>query len=90
MIVQALLSVVLLMLNLLMIPFGLITFPSNVLSVMSSAVGYIAVGFRIVATYTHFSFLLDLFAIALSVGAFFRLYHLVMWILRKIPFLGIS
>lgn len=90
MIIELLLNAILLLISAACIPLTLISFPSSVLSVIATAMTYITGGFRIVAFYTHFVYLLDLFAICISFDVLLRAYKVIMWILRKIPFLNIS
>lgn len=65
-------------------------FPDGFLDIMASAQGYLITGIRVLGTYVDLSYLLILFAAFLSIYVFYDLYLLVMWILRKIPLLGIK
>lgn len=89
MIVEALLNLVALLIGALLTPLRLASLPDRVLTVVQAGLGYVFNGFAIVAAYTHFDFLLALFAICVAVDAIMLTYKGIMWILRKIPFLSI-
>lgn len=89
MIVEGLLNLVSLFIGVLLTPIRLAALPDRVLTVIQAGLGYIFNGFAIVAGYTHFDFLLALFAICVAVDALMLTYKGIMWILRKIPFLSI-
>ena len=90
MIVRALLNIVYGLLSLLMLPISFIEFPESVTSVIADIIVYVGDGFRILMYYTHFWYLLDLAAIVVGVDAFILGYKVVMFILKKIPFLNLS
>lgn len=89
MIVHALLNIVLGFFSVLLLPLSFFEFPESVLEVIEGCIVYIGDGFRILAFYTHFFYLLDLLAIVLAVEALIKSYHFIMFILKKIPFLNI-
>lgn len=90
MIIEAILSVVYNVFSLLTAPINIPSLPDGVASVMSSFLEWIQVGLQIVATYTHESYLLTLFGLVVAVDVGVALYRFVMWVLKKIPMLGIS
>lgn len=64
--------------------------PVEISGYMDTALGYIGTGVQILATFTHLQYLLVLFGIILAVDVGIGIYHFVMWILKKIPMLGVS
>lgn len=64
--------------------------PDGVMGYIDTAFDYMATGAGILANYTPLGYLLTLFGVLLAVDVAIVLYHLVMWILRKIPMAGIS
>ena len=58
--------------------------------VVGDVITLIVSGCRILAAYTDFSYLLILLGLVLIINAFHTGYKVVLWILRKIPFLNIS
>lgn len=64
--------------------------PDAISGYMDTALGYIGSGVQILATFTHLQYLLVLFGIILAVDVGIGIYHFVMWILKKIPMLGVS
>lgn len=51
---------------------------------------YFAIGAKIVAAYTPYEYLLILFGVVMAVDVGVMIYHLVMWILQKIPFASVQ
>ena len=90
MIIEALLNVIAGFLAVLLYPLQLAQLPDNIADIMVTLLGYLADGVAIVAAYTHFTFLVVLFEIVIAIDILYTLYIIVMWILRKIPFLGVS
>lgn len=64
--------------------------PSDIDTTINSALGYIQGGFDYLRFFTHWNFLMILLGISLVVGTVFKSTGLLMWILKKIPFLGIE
>lgn len=83
--------------NLLLNVFSLLTsaisipkMPEEVSTYLADFLEYIEVGIQIVAAYTHIEYLLVLFGIIIAIDVGLAVYHFVMWVLKKIPMLGIS
>lgn len=76
--------------RLLLIPAEVIVFPAALTSIFSYVILILANGVGIVACYTHFQYIASLLGFVISVDALMTLYRLVMWILKKIPFLNIK
>lgn len=64
--------------------------PASVDDMLWEVWDYLYSGAVILMNYTHWDYLRILFGIVLAIEAAFTIYKLVMWILRKIPMLGIS
>lgn len=90
MIVSALLSLVIWFLSLLFAPLTLLAFPQSVASVFMDGLGLILQGLRVLGAYTHLSYLLILFGVVAAFDAAVWLYKIIIWVLRKIPFLNIK
>ena len=59
----------------------------KVLDIVFQCMSY---GMSILANYTHLGYLLVLFGLIVSVDVALLVYKIVMWVLRKIPVLGIE
>ena len=64
--------------------------PPEVMQVASQVTQYLVMGLKFIANYTHLDYLLVLFGIVAAVDAGLLVYKFVMWIVRKIPMLGMS
>lgn len=64
--------------------------PSKFATVIATAAAYIIDGIRIVNCYIDETYIAALLAFVLVLDAFILLYRVVMWVLRKIPFLSID
>lgn len=71
-------------------PIDIPDIPPDIDTIVNTALGYIRSGFDYMRFWTHWDFLLILLGICLVIGTAVRLYGLVMWVLRKLPFLGIE
>ena len=90
MIIEALLGLMSGLLDWLTAPFNIPLLPPEVNVLLQTVLDYLAVGFGILANYTHLDYLFVLFGIVLAFDVGIFGYKFVMWILRKIPILGIS
>lgn len=90
MIIEGLLSLLLTLLSALLLPFRMIAFPVSVANVVLQLIGYLGTGARVMKYYTHWSYISGLLAFIISMQAFVSGYHLIMWVLKKIPFLNIK
>lgn len=61
----------------------------SIQAVMSDVYGYLEQGASVLAAYTHFTYLCNLLSLVILVKTFLFGYHLIFWILRKIPFWGV-
>lgn len=90
MIVEALMNLLLNVFTLLTSAISIPKMPEEVSTYLADFLEYIEVGIQIVATYTHIEYLLVLFGIIIAIDVGLAVYHFVMWVLKKIPMLGIS
>lgn len=90
MIINALLTVLLSLLSALLLPFRMIAFPASVANIILQLIGYIGTGARVMKYFTHWSYISGLLAFIISMQAFVSGYHLIMWCLKKIPFINIK
>lgn len=90
MIIKGLLEVLLKAFSALTSAINIPQLPEEVHGYIETLLGYIKVGISILANYTHIEFLLVLFGLVLAVDVGIAVYHFVMWVLRKIPMLGIE
>lgn len=89
MIVELLLTAIYKILDTLLI-LNIPSLPANVQGYIDTMFDYLVAGAGILANYTPFGYLLVLFGVLLAVDAGIMIYHFVMWIIRKIPVLGIQ
>ena len=90
MIVEALMNLLYGLLEWLTAPFNIPLLPPEVSEILRTVLDYLKVGFGILANYTHLDYLFTLFGIVLAFDAGLLGYKFVMWVLRKIPVLGIK
>ena len=90
MIVSLLMSVLYGAVSLLTAPINIPSLPDGVQEVVNQYLGYISDGMTILNVYVDLGYLFTLFGLILLVDIGLLLYKFVMWILRKIPVLGID
>lgn len=90
MIIKGLLDVLVRVFSALTSAINIPQLPEEVHQYIETLLGYIKVGIALLANYTHIEFLLVLFGLVLAVDLGVAVYHFVMWVLRKIPMLGIE
>lgn len=90
MIINALLSVVRVLINLLFGWVNLPVVPASITSVVDTLFTYMQQGIGIVWLFVPQDLVLVLLPLVIVVHNFDHLYHLGMWILKKIPMVGIS
>ena len=64
--------------------------PDELHSFISDFMEYLQTGLQILAVYTHLQYLLTLIGVVVLIDAAMLIYHFVMWVLKKIPMLGIE
>lgn len=90
MIIELLLDMLYGIFSLLTVPINIPDLPPEMQSYIDTMFTYIQAGAGIVANYMPLAFMLTLFGVILAVDIGIKLYHFVMWILKKIPMLGIE
>lgn len=90
MIIEALLNVLYTAFRLLLMPIDIPNLPPEVQQTISEIFTYISGGLGILGEFLDLDYLLTLFGLVLAVDIGMMLYKLVMFVMRKIPFLGIK
>lgn len=90
MIIELLLDMLYGIFSLLTAPISIPQLPNTVQTYLTQFFDYLEMGAGILANYTHFGYIMSLFGIIIAVDIGIKLYHFVMWILKKIPMLSIS
>lgn len=90
MIVKALMNLLYNVFSLLTSPIKIPGMPEQVRTVLATLTDYIATGIAIASNYFDLNYLFMLFGIVVAVDAGILIYKFVMWILKKIPMLGIE
>lgn len=90
MIIEGLIRVLLNVFSILTAPIDIPNMPAGVQTALSTALEYMSAGFGIVGQFTNLGYLLVLFGLILAVDVGVLIYKMVMWVLKKIPFLGIE
>lgn len=90
MIIEMLLDVFFNVFELLTRPIAIPSLPDEINIYISYISNYLGIGASIVAEYTPFVFLMVLFGIIVYVDLSIGIYHLVMWILEKVPFIDVD
>lgn len=90
MLIETLLTVLYNVFSLLTSPISIPQLPENVTTALTTFFDYLQAGVGILAAYTHIGYLLTLFGIIIAVDIGIQLYKFVMWVIKKIPFLGIE
>lgn len=90
MIIEALMQVVYLIFAALTSVISIPALPEGVTSFMSEFLLYLQMGLGLLANYCDLGYLLTLFGVVVAVDVGIMLYKFVMWIIRKIPMLGLS
>lgn len=90
MIIEMLLDMLYGIFTLLTRPINLPKFPPQANEYLTSFFEYLTAGASILANYTPFAYIMVLFGVIIAVDIGIKLYHFIMWILKKIPMLGIS
>lgn len=90
MIIQALLDMIYAVFSVLTLPIEIPAMPEGVKETVGTMLEYIGTGIAYVGNFVNMPYLLVLFGIIVSVDAGLLVYRLVMWVIRKIPMLGVS
>lgn len=90
MLIEALLNLVKWLFNLIMTGFEFVTFPASVASFALRFFEWLVTGVAFINSYIHTTYVYTLLAFLLALNAAVSAYHVVMWILKKIPFINIK
>lgn len=90
MIIEALLDLLFNIFKLLTAMINIPQLPSKVMEILDTLFGYIQAGLSVLANFIDLDFALLLFGIVIAVDIGVSIYHFVMWVLKKIPMLGIK
>lgn len=90
MIIDALLDLLSVILEWILGVFDIPDMPPELETVLDTFTGYLTMGIALLQNYTHMDYLLALFAIVVAFDVCVGAYHVIMWVLRKIPMFGIS
>lgn len=83
-------NVVYVLFEILTMPISIPGLPEGVRDVVTGALDFISVGVALLANYCDIGYLVTLFGVILAVDAGMLIYKFVMWIIKKIPMVGIS
>ena len=90
MIIELLLDLIYGIFGLLMVPLKLPSLPSGVMNMINEAIPYLEAGGGILANYTPLDYIMTLFGVILLIDVGIMLYKFIVWIIKKIPMLGIE
>lgn len=88
MIIKGLLNMIIALIN--MIPLSIPKLPENIDTIMADFVGYINGGIAFLKSILPWNYLIVLLLIVIGIDAAMLIYKFVMWVIRKIPMLGIK
>jgi len=87
--IELLLGLIYRLLDILLI-FEIPPLPLEASTYINTLFNHLVSGASILANYTPLSYLLTLFGIIVAVDVGINIYKFVMWIIKKIPFLGVE
>lgn len=90
MLIELLMNLIYLVFSTLTLAIKIPGMPKKVIEIVAILTDYITSGIAIVSNYVDMSYLLILFGIIAVIDTSIFLYRVIMWILRKIPILGIQ
>lgn len=90
MIIELLLTAFYNIISLLFSPINIPRIPDDVFSYIETFISYIATGKAILSQFVPIDYFLILFGIVVVIESAILIYHFVMWILKKIPMVGIK
>lgn len=64
--------------------------PANVDSFITQLLGYISAGFGILAQFCFWDIVKDLAVVSLALFIAYRAYQFILWVVKKIPVVGIE
>ena len=90
MIIKLLLDQIFAVFGLLTVAIDIPSLPPDVAETVSTMLEYVSMGISFMGNFVNMPYLLVLFNIIVAVDVGMLLYKLVMWVIRKIPMLGVS
>lgn len=90
MIIGLLLELLLSLFNVLTVGIKVVGVPADVGMAFAEAIEYMLFGLSLLGHYIDVPFMMTLFGIVIGMDVAFGLYDFVMWVLKKIPMLGIE
>lgn len=90
MIIKLLIDLIYAVFSVLTAPINIPDLPTEVSSIVNSALEYIGLGIGLISNYTHLSYLLVLFGVVIAVDVGLWLYKLIMYLIHKIPMLNVK
>lgn len=90
MIIKLLLELLYGIFSVLTLPINIPQLPETAQSYLTQFFDYLEMGAGILANYTHFGYIMSLFGVVIAVDVGIKLYHFVMWIIKKIPMMSVS
>lgn len=90
MIVKGLLDLLYGIFDVLTLPISIPGIPDGVKEIIATALDYITSGVGILAQFFDMNYLLGLFSIVIIIEGAVLVYKFVLWVLKKIPMLGIE
>lgn len=90
MLIEMILNLVLALFRLLLLPLKIENIPQDVLIVFATLVGYLIDGGRVIAAYTHATYLTLLLGVVVALSAIRVGVRFFRWVLRKIPFINVE
>lgn len=90
MIIELLLDVLYGVFAVLTSPIDIPNMPEQVSEFVSASLEYIGTGISILSNFCDIQYLLTLFGLIIAVDVGLMLYKLVMWVLKKIPMIGVQ
>lgn len=90
MIIKMLLDALYSVFSVLTTPIDIPDLPPEALNYVDQFFSYLTMGAGILANYSPFIYIMVLFGVIVAADVGILLYHFVMWVIRKIPFTGIT
>lgn len=90
MIIEGLLNILYNVFSALTSAINIPSMPEGVSAQINNFNQYLIVGLQILGTYVDLPYLLTLFKIVIAIEIGLKIYHFVIWVIKKIPMLGVS
>lgn len=90
MLIEIILNFILLVFRVAFATIQIENLPSDIQMVLATLTAYLIDGGRVICAYIHVPYILALLTFVIAMNAVMNGYRFLMWVLRKIPFLGID